>query len=684
MFRKILVANRGEIACRIIRTARRMGIATVAVYSEADRNALHVEMADEAVAIGPAPAAAELSLDRAGSSTACRGDRRRGRASGLRLSLGERRLRARARGSRHRLHRPAARRDRGDGRQDRVEADRRHGRRCAPCRDISESVADADEAARIAAEIGYPVMLKASAGGGGKGMRVALRGSGAAEGLSTGPLGGALLLRRRPRLHREIHRGAAPHRDPGARRRARQRHPSRRARMLDPAAQPEGRRGGAVALPRRSDARRDGRAGGRSRARRRLPQRRHGRVHRRPRPQLLLPRDEHAAAGRASGDRARHRPRSRRGDDPHRRRRDAAARARRMCGCNGWAIEARIYAEDPFRDFLPSIGRLTRYRPPAEGTERATTVRIDSGVVEGSEISLFYDPLIAKLCTHAPTRAAAIDAMADALDAFSIDGIRHNIPFLAALMAHPRWREGRLSTGFIAEEFPGGFPASAGRTGARLILAAIAVSAELAERRPLLPRAKRSKSPAEPQGGWRAVLGARRMSSSSPRGAPGPPDLAGALDRATPTVRVEIGLAPGRARLARHGRWRARRRAGPARGHALRVERRGSSVLARLLTTPRAAALAALMPEEAEAGRSRHAALPDAGPCRVDRGVGGAEGGGRRDARDRRGDEDGECAPRRARRDGRAASSRSRATASPSTRSSWNSRRCRFSGRGWP
>ena len=124
---------------------------------------------------------------------------------------------------------------------------------------------------------------------------------------------------------------------------------------------------------------------------------------------------------------------------------------------DGWAIESRIYAEDPTRNFLPSAGRLTRYRPPLETTQHGVTVRNDTGVGEGAEISVFYDPMIAKLVTHAPTRALAIAAHADALDAFVIDGIRHNIPFLAALMQHERWRAGNLSTGFIAEEFPGGF-----------------------------------------------------------------------------------------------------------------------------------------------------------------------------------------------------------------------------------
>ena len=123
----------------------------------------------------------------------------------------------------------------------------------------------------------------------------------------------------------------------------------------------------------------------------------------------------------------------------------------------GWAVESRLYAEDPYRNFLPSTGRLTKYRPPAETVIDGVTVRNDTGVTEGGEISIYYDPMIAKLVTHAPTRADAIAAQANALDAFLVDGIRHNIPFLAALMSHPRWQAGELSTGFIAEEFPEGF-----------------------------------------------------------------------------------------------------------------------------------------------------------------------------------------------------------------------------------
>jgi propionyl-CoA carboxylase alpha chain len=140
----------------------------------------------------------------------------------------------------------------------------------------------------------------------------------------------------------------------------------------------------------------------------------------------------------------------------------------------GWAVESRVYAEDPFRNFLPSIGRLVKYRPPAEGNFNGATVRNDTGVFEGGEISMFYDPMIAKLVTHAATREAAIDAQAEALDSFYIDGIQHNIPFLTALMQHPRWRKGALSTGFIAEEFPDGFKARTAEGAELRVVAAVA------------------------------------------------------------------------------------------------------------------------------------------------------------------------------------------------------------------
>jgi propionyl-CoA carboxylase alpha chain len=151
----------------------------------------------------------------------------------------------------------------------------------------------------------------------------------------------------------------------------------------------------------------------------------------------------------------------------------------------GWAVESRVYAEDPFRNFLPSIGRLVKYRPPAESERGGVTVRNDTGVQEGGEISIYYDPMIAKLVTHAPSRAAAIEAQSMALDSFYIDGIRHNIPFLSALMSHPRWREGKLSTAFIAEEFPRGFSARApeGEIARRLAAVAAAIDHVLGERK---------------------------------------------------------------------------------------------------------------------------------------------------------------------------------------------------------
>jgi propionyl-CoA carboxylase alpha chain len=146
---------------------------------------------------------------------------------------------------------------------------------------------------------------------------------------------------------------------------------------------------------------------------------------------------------------------------------------------DGWAVESRIYAEDPFRNFLPSIGRLVRYRPPEEGTDGDITVRNDTGVVEGSEISMYYDPMIAKLVTHAPTRLEAIEAQSAALDAFIIDGIQHNIPFLTSLHASERWRDGRLSTGFIKEEYPEGFTTSGVDEAAKPLLAAAALAMEV-------------------------------------------------------------------------------------------------------------------------------------------------------------------------------------------------------------
>jgi len=151
---------------------------------------------------------------------------------------------------------------------------------------------------------------------------------------------------------------------------------------------------------------------------------------------------------------------------------------------NGWAIESRLYAEDPYRGFLPSIGRLSRYRPPVEGhLPDGTIIRNDTGVYEGGEISMYYDPMIAKLCTWAPTRSEAIEAMANALDDFEVEGIGHNLPFLSAVMAHPRFYSGNITTAFIAEEWPDGFAGVEADNDQSRLLATIATFAQLADER---------------------------------------------------------------------------------------------------------------------------------------------------------------------------------------------------------
>ncbi len=178
-----------------------------------------------------------------------------------------------------------------------------------------------------------------------------------------------------------------------------------------------------------------------------------------------------------------------------------------MSNCRGWAVESRVYAEDPYRNFAPSIGRLVRYRPPAEGEHDGVTVRNDTGVFEGGEISLYYDPMIAKLVTHAKTRAAAIEAQSDALDAFTIEGIRHNIPFLAAIMQHPRWRKGELSTAFIAEEFPHGFERTTPTGAMARIIACVAAAIDhmLGERKRAFRASSNMASPASGGAPFRSV-----------------------------------------------------------------------------------------------------------------------------------------------------------------------------------
>jgi propionyl-CoA carboxylase alpha chain len=454
MFKRILIANRGEIACRIIKTARRMGIATVAVYSEADRDALHVEMADEAVAIGPPPAAESyLKIDKIIAACTATGAEAVHPGYGF---LSEREAF------------PIALAKAGivfigpNPRAIAAMGDKIESKKAAARANVSTVpghlgvIEDDDQAVRIAQEIGFPVMIKASAGGGGKGMRIAHSAAEVAEGFARArseaqsSFGDDRVFIEKfivdPR-HVEIQVLGDKHGNViylGERECSIQR---RNQKVLEEAPSPlldeatRARMGEqAVALAK---------AVGYDSA---------GTV------EFVAAQDksffflemntrlqvEHPVTELVTGiDLVEQMIRVAAGEPLSLRQSDVRL--------TGWAVESRVYAEDPYRNFLPSIGRLTRYRPPAEASVNGVTIRNDTGVYEGGEISLYYDPMIAKLVTHAPTRAAAIEAQAQALDAFYIDGIRHNIPFLSAVMHHPRWRAGRLSTGFIAEEFPGGF-----------------------------------------------------------------------------------------------------------------------------------------------------------------------------------------------------------------------------------
>jgi propionyl-CoA carboxylase alpha chain len=473
MFKKILIANRGEIACRIVRSARALGIRTVAVYSEADRDALHVEMADEAVAIGPAPAAESyLVIDRI--VAACRQTGAEAVHPGYGF-LSEREAfpialeKAGIVFIGPNLRAIAAMGDKIESKKAAAKA------RVSTVPGYLGEIADAREAVQIADEIGYPVMIKASAGGGGKGMRVAYSPREAQEGFALArsearsSFGDDRVFIEKfienPR-HVEIQvlgdkHGHVIHL--GERECSIQR---RNQKVVEEAPSPlldartrKAMGEQAVALAKAVGYDSAGTVefvAGQDKSFYFLEMNTRLQV-------------EHPVTELVTGiDLVEQMIRVAAGEKLSLRQQDVAMK--------GWAVETRIYAEDPFRNFLPSIGRLTRYRPPAEGAVGGGTVRTDTGVFEGAEISMFYDPMIAKLITHASTREAAIDLQADALDAFVIDGVEHNIPFLAALMQHPRWRAGRLSTGFIAEEYKDGFHPHPADGEDLDVLAAVAVA----------------------------------------------------------------------------------------------------------------------------------------------------------------------------------------------------------------
>ncbi|MBK4215434.1 acetyl/propionyl/methylcrotonyl-CoA carboxylase subunit alpha [Paracoccus caeni] len=471
MFKKILIANRGEIACRVIKTARKMGIKTVAVYSDADRNALHVKMADEAVHIGPPPAnQSYIVIDKIMEAIRQTGAEAVHPGYGF-LSENMRFAEALEAEGVAFIGPPATA----------IEAmgDKITSKKIAQEAGVSTVpgymglIADAEEAVTISNQIGYPVMIKASAGGGGKGMRIAWTDQEAREGFESSKNEAAnsfgddrIFIEKfvtQPR-HIEIQVLADKHGNAVYLHERECSIQRRNQKVIEEAPSPfldETTRKAmgeqAVALAKAVGYSSAGTVefivdGNRNfyflEMNTRL-QVEH------PVTELITGVDLVEQMIRVA---------------------DGATLpfAQSDLKINGWAMESRLYAEDPYRNFLPSIGRLSRYRPPAEvaagplkdsgnwvndsdGRDSPVAVRNDTGVYEGGEISMFYDPMIAKLCTWAPTRGEAIEAMRVALDEFEVEGIGHNLPFLSAVMDHPKFIAGDMTTAFIAEEYPDGF-----------------------------------------------------------------------------------------------------------------------------------------------------------------------------------------------------------------------------------
>ncbi len=643
MFKKILIANRGEIACRVIKTARRMGIATVAVHSDADAHALHVRMADEAVRIGPAPASQSyIVIEAILEAVRATGAEAVHPGYGFLSERADFAAALAAEGVAF-IGPPVGA----------IEAmgDKITSKKLAAEAGVSTVpgwmglIEDAGHAAKIAAEIGYPVMIKASAGGGGKGMRIAWDDAEAREGFERSKSEAAssfgddrIFIEKfvtQPR-HIEIQVLGDSHGAClwlGERECSIQR---RNQKVIEEAPSPfldaETRRAmgeQAVALAKAVDYCSAGTVefivdGARNfyflEMNTRL-QVEH------PVTELITGIDLVEQMIRvAAGEKLAF------GQDDVR--------------LDGWAIESRLYAEDPYRNFLPSIGRLTRYRPPAEIREETRAVRNDTGVFEGGEISMFYDPMIAKLCTWAPDRAAAIEAMGVALDEFELEGIGHNLPFLSAVMEHPRFRSGEITTAFIAEEYPEGFAgASLPEATLRDLAALMTVLHHAGEKRAARISGRLSHHERHVGETWVVRMDGRSWSTRVIEDGTGPVVELG------DGARLSVAAAACRGVLGSGGRGRRRWKAavGEGRPHSRR--------LPAALPRRRPEGLGAFgapcgaRREDAGEGAAGHletAALPDAG-------IGGAHrrGGGRRGLRrpaagDDRGDEDGERAARRA------------------------------------
>ena len=454
MFEKILIANRGEIACRIIKTARKMGIKTVAIYSDSDKNALHMKMADEAFHVGPPPASQSyISIDKVMQAVRQSGAQAVHPGYGF-LSENSKFAQALA-GENIAFIGPP------------VEAIEKMGdkitsKKIAQNAGVSTVpghmglIDHAKAAVRISNEIGYPVMIKASAGGGGKGMRLAWNDAEALEGFQSSKNEAAnsfgddrIFIEKfvmQPR-HIEIQVLADSYGNciyMGERECSIQR---RNQKVVEEAPSPFLDQATRKAMGEQACALAN--AVGYVSA---------GTV------EFIVDKDknfyflemntrlqvEHPVTELITGfDLVEQMIRI--AND------EVLNMAQGDVKLNGWAIESRLYAEDPYRGFLPSIGRLTRYRPPEECTNESCIVRNDTGVFEGGEISMYYDPMIAKLCTWAPSRNLAIEQMSKALDRFEVEGIGHNLPFLSAVMNHEKFISGDTTTAFIEENYPDGF-----------------------------------------------------------------------------------------------------------------------------------------------------------------------------------------------------------------------------------
>src|SRR6056297_2746856 len=469
MFDKILIANRGEIACRVIKTARKMGIKTVAVYSDADKLALHVDMADEAIHIGPPQAnQSYIVIDRIMEAIAKSGAQAVHPGYGF-LSENPKFAQALEAAGVAFIGPPVKAIEAMGDKITSKKLAKEAGVNTVP--GYMGLIADADEAVKISGEVGYPVMIKASAGGGGKGMRIAWNDDEAREGFQSSKNEAAssfgddrIFIEKfvtQPR-HIEIQVLADQHGTCvylGERECSIQR---RNQKVVEEAPSPFLDEATRKAMGEQSCAL--AKAVGYASA---------GTV------EFIVDGEknfyflemnarlqvEHPVTVLITGV-----------DLVEQMIRVAAGEKLSMTQdditLTGWAIENRLYAEDPYRGFLPSIGRLTRYRPPqevaagpmqvndtwhGEAPVGETAVRNDTGVYEGGEISMYYDPMIAKLCTWGPDRAQAIEAMRVALDRFEVEGIGHNLPFVAAVMDHPKFVSGEMTTAFIAEEYPDGF-----------------------------------------------------------------------------------------------------------------------------------------------------------------------------------------------------------------------------------